>query len=56
MIISDNTSQFKLGNSVIDEVWGNVITNLEIQSYIDNVGIEWKYITEYAPQMGGFYE
>ena len=56
MIISDNASQFKLSNSVINKIWGRIATDEDVQSYVNNEGIEWKHIVEYAPWMGGFYE
>ena len=56
MIISDNGTQLKLGGSVIGKLWGKIIADEDIQSYASNEGIEWKYITEYSPWKGGFYE
>ena len=56
MIISDNANQFKLGNSVIDKIWGNIISHTDVQSYISNEGIKWKFVIDYAPWKGGFYE
>lgn len=55
-IISDNASQFKLGGEIVHSVWKGVIRNGNVQSYISNLGIHWKFITELAPWMGGFYE
>ena len=56
MIISDNAPQFKLGNSVINRIWKHIVRDVDVQSYIANHGIQWKFITEYAPWKGGFYE
>ena len=56
MFISDNASQLKLGHAVINDVWNDVTKSVDIQSYISNENIEWKFITEYAPWKGGYYE
>ena len=56
LVISDNASQFKLGNIVMDKVWNSVTKDNEFQSYIATQGILWKWITEYSPWKGGFYE
>ena len=56
MVLSDNAGQFKLGNAVIGKLWGSIVTNSEVQSYVSNEGIAWKFITDYAPWQGGFYE
>ena len=56
MIISDNTSQIKLGILVMDKVWDNVTKDSDVQSCIVMENIKWKSITEYAPWKGGFYE
>ena len=55
-IISDNASQFKLSKSTIDITWNNVITDPTVTSYIANEGINWTFIIELSPWMGGFYE
>ena len=49
LIISDNASQIKLGQTIIEKVWRMVSNDEEVQSYISNEGITWKYIVEYAP-------
>ena len=49
LVISDNGSQLKLGNEIIDNIWKNATKDYDVQSYIANEKIEWKYITEYAP-------
>lgn len=55
-IISDNASQFKLSKSAIDITWNDFITDESVTSYIANEGIEWTFIVELSPWMGGFYE
>jgi hypothetical protein len=37
-------------------VWKTVITDNDVLNYVANTGITWKFITELAPWMGGFYE
>ena len=49
LIISDNAPNFRLGNSAINRIWKHIVWNINVQSYIANSGIEWKFITEYAP-------
>ena len=56
MIICDNANQFKLGNIVIDKIWNKVTSDNDVQTYIANEGIKWKFIVEYSPWKGGFYE
>jgi hypothetical protein len=56
VIISDNASHFKCSNSVLKSVWKTVITDTDVLNYVANTGITWKFITELAPWMGGFYE
>ena len=56
MIVCDNAGQFKLGCEVIGKVWNNVWRDEEVQSYVATEGIEWKWVTEYSPWKGGFYE
>ena len=56
MVISDNASQFKQGQEVIDRVWWNILKDETVQSYVAQEKIEWKWVTEYSPWKGGFYE
>ncbi|XP_070546912.1 uncharacterized protein [Ptychodera flava] len=55
-IISDNAPQFKLAKSVLDKVWMNVIMDCGVRKCMTDQGIEWQFIVELAPWMGGFYE
>ncbi len=54
--MSDNAAQFKLSKQVIEDVWNNVIQSEDVHSYVSTNGINWKFIVELAPWMGGFYE
>ena len=54
MIICDNASQIKAGNAVIDLIWKKVTKDVDVQHYVSNE--YWKYIVEYAPWRGGYYE
>ena len=56
LVISDNASQIRSGASVIDKIWMNSTNMEDIQSFVSNKGIQWKYIVDYAPWTGGFYE
>ena len=40
----------------MDIAWQSVVREDDVQSYVANEGIEWKFITEYAPWQGGLYE
>ena len=55
-IILDNAPQFKLAKTAIDKAWKETISYHEMQSYTANQGIEWNFIVELAPWIGGFYE
>ena len=52
IIISDNAKQFRLAGANIERVWSNP----ELQSYVAQHGISWRFIVEKAPWMGGFFE
>ena len=56
MIISDNASQVILGQEVMDRIWFSMLKDEIVQSYVAQERIEWKWITEYSPWKGGFYE
>ena len=56
LITSDNASQIKMGGEVIARIWRDATSQDDVQSFIANKGIVWKYVTEYAPWQGGFYE
>ncbi|CAC5402675.1 unnamed protein product [Mytilus coruscus] len=55
-IISDNALQFKAASNVVQQEWEKVLNDSDIQNYVSNKGISWKFIAELAPWMGGFYE
>ena len=55
VVISDNAKTFKKASKEIESIWNHVDSKL-IQEKTHQKGIEWKFITEKAPWMGGFYE
>ena len=55
-IISDNAPQFKLVNKVIDKAWNNVTAHESVIDYVAKEKIDWRYIPEFSPWMGGYYE
>ena len=55
-IISDNASQFRLAKSTADLAWNKVTKDETVTSYIANEGINWSFIVQLSPWMGGFYE
>ncbi|KHJ76357.1 hypothetical protein OESDEN_24023, partial [Oesophagostomum dentatum] len=54
-IISDNASTFKAGNELIQFCFESSHVN-EINNFLVNEGITWKFITPLSPWKGGFYE
>ena len=55
-IILDITPHLKLAKTAIDKAWKETISHHEVKSYTANQGIEWNFIVELGPWMGGFYE
>ncbi|MCP3664586.1 MAG: transposase family protein, partial [Gammaproteobacteria bacterium] len=55
-MISDNAPQFKLADSAVSKIWGELIADPQIVSYVSSQGIKWRFIPEFSPWMGGFYE
>ena len=55
-VISDNASHFKLASETVDKLWTNILQENDVVSYVANENIQWKFIVELAPWMGGFYE
>ena len=56
-IICDNAPQMKVTQKAVHKLWrDNVLEDADVESYVAKEGIRWKFITEYAPWMGGFYE
>ncbi len=55
-ITSDNAPQFKLTKTALDKLWLHAVSDEDVQSYIATQGIEWTFIPELSPWMGGFYE
>ena len=56
MVVSDNASQSKKGAEVMDRIWLSMLKDETVQSYVAQEKIDWKWITEYTPWKGGFYE
>ena len=55
-IISDNAPQFKLASDVIEKLWSKILREADVISYSTHEKINWRFIVELAPWMGGFYE
>ena len=55
-IVSDNAKQFKATKTVLGKAWENVLIDKRVSEFATYQGIDWKYIVELAPWMGGFYE
>lgn len=56
IIVSDNAAQFKLSKKVLCSAWKSSVMCEDVQSYVAEKGIQWMFIVELAPWMGGFYE
>jgi len=55
-VISDNAAHFKLAGKTLNTLWEHVKKSDDVQSYVSSSGINWHFIVELAPWMGGFYE
>ena len=56
LIVSDNAPQFKVTKNAIDIVWDQIMKDPTVNSYISSNRIQWSFIKELSPWMGGFYE
>lgn len=56
MLLSDNAPQFKLLNGVLSDLWRTVVQSEQGAKYFAEKEIEWHFIPQYAPWMGGVYE
>lgn len=54
LILSDNGTQFVLASKFLNSI--QEIINEDVENYFNSQKITWKFITEYAPWQGGFYE
>jgi hypothetical protein len=48
-ILSDNALRFKSASNVIKNVWCEVISDYDVLNYVEDKGVEWKFIVELAP-------
>ena len=48
--------QFKLTKKTLDKAWQQSIMQENVLIFTSDAGIKWKFITEFSPWMGGFYE
>ena len=51
-VISDNALTFKTSSQALDLLWKKVTKCDDVQSYVLNIGVTWKFIVELAPWMG----
>ena len=56
IIYSDNATQFRAANKTLAQLWNKLIVDQELCTYYANQGIIWRFITEYAPWQGVYYE
>ena len=56
IIISDNFFSFKKANSDLVKAFKTNLQSDEFSIFIADKGIDWKFIVQYAPFWGGFYE
>ena len=55
-VICDNAKQFKAAKRATDQAWSDVISDQSVYDYVSNQGIPWKFIVEFSPWSGRFYE
>ena len=55
-IILDHAPQFKLTQMTVDKAWQQSVTHENVQRFMSDAGIKWKFIIEFSPWMGGFYK
>ncbi|MCP3661478.1 MAG: transposase family protein, partial [Gammaproteobacteria bacterium] len=55
-IISDNAPHFRLSERTLDLAFHQIFTDNSVFAYCSGQGIRWRFITEYAPWQGGFWE
>ena len=55
-IVSDNAKQFKLADVTMEQLWKSINTNANVFSTLATMGIEWRFIVQLSPWMGGVYE
>lgn len=53
---SDNAKGFKLASGVLSKIWDPADLNDPLSSYLAKEKIRWRFITERAAWMGGFWE
>ena len=51
-ILSDNALRFKSASNFIKNVWCEVISDYDVLNYVEDKGVEWKFIVELAPMDG----
>ena len=56
LIISNNAKQFHLVEGVLHELWRPFVQDECTSKYFAEKEIEWQFIPEHAPWMGGVYE
>ncbi|EPB68549.1 hypothetical protein ANCCEY_12361 [Ancylostoma ceylanicum] len=55
-ITSDNATTFVKGNAILQGIFANSSLIENVQNFVTNQGITWKFITPLSPWKGGFYE
>ena len=55
-MLSDNAPQFQVADEMLQSLWSSAINHDNMQSYMSEHGITWRFIPAHAPWMGGVYE
>ena len=55
-VFSDNAQQFHLAKSTLQLAWEQTVADEATLNYAASVGVEWIFIVQLSPWMGGFYE
>ena len=55
-ILSDNGGNFKKAARVMDTLWEKIIESSEVHTYLADHFVQWKFIPQLSPWMGGCFE
>ena len=56
LIVSDNAPQFKAAATALEVAFRDILHHEDVRSHFARHDIQWQFIVESAPWMGGFYE
>lgn len=56
VVYSDNATQFRAANKFLNQLWNSLVVDPQVCAYCANRGATWRFIVEYSPWQGGYYE